>query len=252
MNGRRLLLKAFFFCAAGWIFSFFGLQAGAEVKYFRIMDEIEIAAEGAGMRYALFVPQTYKAQKPAPLILALHFGGTVTPTYGKDFAEVLILPALSDLEAIIVAPNCPGRGWTDAASEDAVLKLLDRVKQRFTIDPKRVVVTGFSMGAIGTFHFAAKYPELFSAAVAVSGIPDPDDLSLLKDVPFFVIQSADDEVFPIEKARNAFGKMKSQGVNIKTDIIQNISHYRTPEFVPALKKAVSWLLEVWRNQEKTK
>ena len=39
------------------------------------------------------------------------------------------------------------------------------------VDMKRIAVTGFSVGGTGSWHFAAKYPERFSAAIPVAGRP---------------------------------------------------------------------------------
>lgn len=226
------------------------VQGEAEVKYFHSIDEMEFGPGGAKMQFALFIPQTYTARIPAPLVLALHYGGRVTPTYGKEFVEILILPALGDLEAVIVAPNCPGRGWTDPVSGEAVTELLDRITKRFAVDPKKIIVSGFSMGAIGAYHLGAIHPNLFSAVLAVSGIPAPDDLPLLKDIPVYAVQSTADEIFPAENARAAFGQMKEQGVRIEIDFIEGVSHYRTFEFVPALKRAVPWLRRLWGEKER--
>jgi pimeloyl-ACP methyl ester carboxylesterase len=220
-------------------------EACSQVKYFRGSDELELGPSDARMRYSFFLPETHAGHKPAPLILALHFGGPVTPEIGRDFAEVLILPALSELEAVIVAPNCPGRGWTDPVSEDAVLRLLDRAKRRFVVDPEKTVIAGFSMGALGTYYLTARHPELFSAGIAVSAIPNAEDFSLLKDAALFAVQSTGDEIFGIEKARAAFEEMKKRGVRLETIFIEGVSHYQTSEYVPALKKAVPWLREIW-------
>lgn len=57
--------------------------------------------------------------------VALHYGGKVTPFYSKGFMTSFVEPALEDLEAIIVAPGCPSKGWTNAASEAAVLDQKD-------------------------------------------------------------------------------------------------------------------------------
>jgi hypothetical protein len=56
--------------------------------------------------------------------VALYYGDKVTPFYSKDFMISFVEPALKNLEAIIVAPDCPSMGWTNALSESAVLELI--------------------------------------------------------------------------------------------------------------------------------
>ena len=41
--------------------------------------------------------------------------------------------------------------------------VLDDVLQRYNVDPKRVYLTGISMGGYGAWDFASRYPEYFAA-----------------------------------------------------------------------------------------
>ena len=61
-----------------------------------------------------------------------------------------------------------------AVTDEAAAKALARQNNCFkchAIDKAKVVVTGYSMGGAGTWHFAEKYPERFSAAIPVAGRP---------------------------------------------------------------------------------
>ena len=74
--------------------------------------------------------------------------------------------------AIIVAPDSIRGDWNTAENERGVNLLLDSVLASlasYSIDTKKIVVTGFSMGGTGTWHFAQKYPQRFSAAVPLAG-----------------------------------------------------------------------------------
>jgi poly(3-hydroxybutyrate) depolymerase len=57
-------------------------------------------------------------------------------------------------------------------SERDVMEVLDWVEARYRVDPRRVYLTGNSMGGIGTEFLAVKYPQLW-AAVAPAGCPTP-------------------------------------------------------------------------------
>lgn len=216
-------------------------------SYVRTVEEFEYRPGSPRMTTAIYSPQPDGPRERMPLILALHFGGPVTPTTGRDFAEMLVLPALRELGAVILAPNCPGKGWTDPVSEEAVLKLIAAARKRFLIDKRRVAVTGFSMGAIGAYRLAARHPELFKAAIPVSGIPSSEDLASLRDMPLFIIHSDGDEVFPMDEAGPAFETLRRDNRDVMIEIVPGLSHYRTADFVPALKKATAWLKKTWRN-----
>ena len=68
-------------------------------------------------RYTIALPHNHAADQPAPLILALHFAGHGSPFYGKLILTELVEPALGQLDAIIVAPDCTGPDWTHPQSK---------------------------------------------------------------------------------------------------------------------------------------
>ena len=196
------------------------------------------------MHFALSVPQAYRGQ-PVPLVLALHFGGDPNGA-GRAMLDILVLPALAELGAIIVAPDALGGGWGSAANERGVNALLAAVERGYAIDRKRVVVTGYSMGGAGTWYWAGKYPERFSAAVPVSG--RPTDVSSSWRIPVFAVHSRDDQVNPIEPTEQRVSELKKAGVNARLVVVTGVSHYETDRFAPALRQAVPWIKDLWNSQ----
>lgn len=67
--------------------------------------EMTTAPSGSLLRYTLLVPPAYDGETPVPLVVALHYGGEVTPFYGGGMIETLVEPGLGQLGAIIVAPD---------------------------------------------------------------------------------------------------------------------------------------------------
>ncbi|HDL19020.1 MAG TPA: hypothetical protein ENH29_08195 [Bacteroidetes bacterium] len=196
------------------------------------------------IRYGLALPA--KMQKPSPVILALHYGGQVTGTYGLDFLKLLILPALKDLNAIIVAPNNPtGGNWYDDDSKKAVIGLLDSLKKEYNIDTTKIIITGYSLGAVGTWYYAGKYPNIFSVAVPVSGKPQDFMISMLTDVPIYVIHSRIDEVFPFEDVVKVVEQLEAKRYPVELRIVENVSHYNTEAFVRPLEGAITWIRNHW-------
>jgi predicted peptidase len=206
-------------------------------------------ASGATLRYTLALPPSFSSDRRHPLVVALHYGGRVTPYYGKPFLTNLVLPALGGLAAIMVAPDCPGEGWTDPLSEAAVLALIRQVQKDYPVDGRRLLITGYSLGAIGTWNLALKHPDLFSAAIPVSGMP-PQGIVVGPAGPgFWVIHSEADELFPLEAVRKFVHFCEAQGLSIQLHPVAGLSHYKYDTFVPALKEAVPWVKSVW--EEKT-
>jgi predicted peptidase len=218
------------------------IAAGASAQ--TIHDEVLPQQDGSPLHYAIVVPRDYH-REPVPLILALHFGGDPRGA-GHAMLEILIQPALAELGAIIVAPDSLGGGWSTAVNERAVNALLASVEKSYTIDQKRVLVTGFSMGGQGTWYWADKYPEQFSAAIPISGTPTPSAASWR--IPVFAVHSRDDQVQPIGPTQQRIAELKKRGVNAQIVVLNGIQHFETYKFVSGLHQAVPWVREVWKNK----
>jgi predicted esterase len=159
----------------------------------------------------------------------------------------LILPGLGDLGAIMAAPDCPAEAWTDKVSEEAVLALIRRIEKDYPVDPRRRVLTGFSLGAIGTWKMALGHPGLFSAAIPISGMPPRGVVVGPGGPPFLVIHSLSDEIFPLEPLKKFIRFCQEQGLRVEFHPVPGLSHYRYDAFVPALGEAVPWVKAVWKK-----
>jgi predicted peptidase len=154
---------------------------------------------------------------------------------------------LADLGAIIVAPETMDRGWSSVANERAVTALLDAVQAAYRVDPRRVVVTGFSMGGAGTWHFAKRFPERFSAAIPMAGHPPADVGPWM--MPVLAIHSRNDEVVPIGPAEARIKALKNAGVSADLIVLTGIAHHETSRFADGLRRAIPWLRDTWTKQE---
>lgn len=201
---------------------------------------------GVMVRYTLALPSPLSAEHRYPLILALHYGGKVTPYYGKPYLINLVLPALRELSAIMVAPDCPDQGWTNPVSEKAVLAVLNRIQKDYPVDSQRLLITGYSLGAIGTWDLVFKHPRMFSAAIPISGMPPKGIIIKKANTSFWVIHSRDDELFALESVRKFVQFCESQAVAIEFRPVAGLSHYEYDKYVPALKEAIPWLESLWK------
>ncbi len=201
-----------------------------------------LRTDGPEIDYAISIPDNYSASTPVPLILALHFGGNPNGA-GASVLQILIGPALSELGAIIVAPDSVGGNWTTPENEVAVNALLDTVLDDYAIDEEKIAVTGFSMGGAGTWHFAQNYPERFSAAIPIAGRP-PASASGWQ-LPVLAIHSRNDQVAPFEPTGARIAELQNAGMDATLIALDGITHYQTNRFQSALQQAVPWLVEHW-------
>ena len=199
---------------------------------------------GQTLRYTLAIPESYRGGQPAPLVVALHFGGRVTPFYGRGMLEALVLPALAELEAIVVAPDALDRGWDDALDEGAVLALMDHLGATLAIDRQRVLCMGYSMGGVGTWYLASRHPDRFTAAIPIAGRP-PAPLQV--KVPVYALHGREDEVMPIGPTESLINQLSAGGADARLVIVNDATHYQTDRFVDPLRVAAGrWLRRVWK------
>src|SRR5713226_2525677 len=205
-----------------------------------------LRANEPAIHYAISIPGNYSPSARVPLILALHFGvrGGDSAGAGRDVVEILIGPALAELGAIIVAPDSMPGDWSSPENESAVNALLDMVLAHYSIDRKKVAVTGYSMGGRGSWHLAEKFPERFRAAIPVAGRP-PASASGWR-LPVLAIHSRDDLVAPFDPTDARIAELQKAGVNAKLIPLTGITHYQTNRFRDTLRQAVPWLREVWK------
>lgn len=200
---------------------------------------------GDVVRYSISIPEDYQPDKPTPLIVALHYGGKVTPFYSRGIIEVLVAPGLGELNAIIVAPDSIAGPWTNEKNEKMVLELMDTINEEFNIDKNKTLLTGFSMGGHGTWYIGSRNQDRFSAMIPVSGAPMVE-----KDVqwttPIYVLHSRADTVVPIKTTEQYVEAEKKNGNDkIEFMALDDLPHYQTGRFSIPLKNAVPWVRNVW-------
>ncbi len=205
----------------------------------------ELALPESGRPYTLSIPEGYSEATPAPLVLSLHYGGRVTPHFGRGLLEILVEPALRDLGAIIVAPDSAPGGWTDSASVGHVIELLDYIEANYNIDADRTLVTGYSMGGAGTWHFAPRYPERFAAALPMAARPERNLDEFSWETPMYVIHSTADERIALEPARSAVEHIRANGGDVEFAVIDGITHFQMALYQPHLRAAIPWIRRVW-------
>ena len=202
---------------------------------------------GGTLLYGLAVPAKYKAGEPRPLVLALHPGGERMRYYGSAYVRTVVAPALESLGAIIVAPDCPTNAWTDPAADAAVMALIEKVTREFTIDRRRVLVVGFSMGGRGTWFMAAHHPDLFTAAIPMAAATGDEPLDALGTIPTYIIHSRRDQVVPFAPAERTARELERLGRPVKFEPLSDPTHFEMTAYIPALTRAGAWVSDRWRR-----
>ncbi len=155
----------------------------------------------------VYVPPSYEAGTPAPLIISLH-GYRLEP----EFQESLIpMKSLADERGFIY---CLPRGevnqtgatqWNGAdccgiygSTRDDVAflaGLVNVVSEQLSVDPQRVYLVGHSNGAFMAYRAACERADLFAAIVSLAGATyyEPSDCAPTEPVSVLEIHGTADE-----------------------------------------------------------
>jgi len=112
----------------------------------------------------LFVPKGLDAKKPVPLVVALHGAGGSENLFFEGYGAGHIVKLCEQRGWLLVTPRLGLFG-----SPVPVGPIIDKLADRYPIDPKAVFVVGHSMGAAATIEAVQKYPGQFAAAAALGG-----------------------------------------------------------------------------------
>jgi predicted peptidase len=210
-----------------------------------VLDQTFASKSGDEIRYSISVPVNYDPKTAKPLIVALHYGGEVTPHYARGIIELLVAPGLHELNAIVVAPDSIAGPWTNEKNESMVLELMHFISEKYNIDQERTLLTGFSMGGYGTWYIGSRNQDRFSALIPIAGKPLVE-----KDVkwttPVYAIHSSADTVVPIEATKIYVTAQREQGnEQIMLVTVDNLPHFRTGRFAVPLKNTVPWVKKIW-------
>ncbi|MBN2474628.1 MAG: prolyl oligopeptidase family serine peptidase [Pirellulales bacterium] len=172
---------------------------------------------GHSLPYRLFLPPGYdQPGTDFPLVLFLHGAGergSNNVSQVNVHIEGLINATQSEsFAAYLLAPQVPTDGsWANNLQWDLTRQVLDLVQQGYGVDPYRLYITGLSMGGYGTFDYLMREPDLFAAAVPMSGWGDTSRAALIKDVPIWVFHGNNDTVVPVSNSRAMVAALEAAG-----------------------------------------
>lgn len=144
----------------------------------------------------LFVPSSYKPEKPMPLLVLMHGAGQRAQMMTRLF------PLAEELGIIILAPDSRERTWDvimSAFGEDVTFldRALSYIFDRYRIDPKRIGLGGFSDGASYAFSLGLYNGDLFTHIAAFS----PGFMAVSEQrgtTHIFVAHGTQDQILPFE------------------------------------------------------
>lgn len=212
--------------------------------------------EGANeiMPYRVYVPTTYKASTPMPLVIALHGLGGNEDGFFDNYAK--LPPQLAEKHGMLMAAplgfrrdgfyGSPLTAGNDPASkrrmeysEKDVLEVLRRMRVSYNVDESRIYLMGHSMGAIGTWWLGSKYHDTWAALVAFSGVGAATLAENMKGLPHFVVHGDADNTVNVSGSRNMVAALKKLNADVTYTEVPGGSH--TDVVVPYLPQAFAFM-----------
>ena len=212
---------------------------------------------GYPLPYRLFVPRGYDPRRAYPLVLYLHgAGGRGSDGIGHlspDVAALVSDQVQAVAPSFVLAPQCPeGDEWVNrhdqpplsnyvqarVAESDAskmTLEVLSAIRSRYHIDAARIYVTGPSMGGSGTWDLITRHPNVFAAAVPVTGVNDPSRAPVIADLPIWAFHGAEDHLSSAANTREMVQALRGLGSPVRYTELVGVGHdswtraYSTPE-----------------------
>ena len=191
------------------------------------------------VKYIVFVPKSYTGDKEFPVILFLHGAGESGTDGLKQAGTGLgksIRDKKGDFPFITVFPQSQKGGWkADSAEGKRAVAILDEVLKTYKTDPKRVYLTGLSMGGYGTWSLAAAYPDRWAAIAPICGGGDPKNADKIKNLPCWSFCGDKDNAKLVENNRAMNKALKAAGSSARYEEYPGIGHnswdraYATPE-----------------------
>lgn len=158
-------------------------------EQYRVYD---FPGTGEPIPFRLFVPESWTPGQKLPVLITLragnsidnnHRGGNELVKLARERGYIVVSPLgyrgyaqpyygspyPVDREA---GPSVPADGWTPQDNRRAeldVLYVLSLVAAEYNADTSRIFLHGQNPSGSAAFHFAAQYPDLFSAIVVSAG-----------------------------------------------------------------------------------
>jgi len=206
--------------------------------------------------YAAHVPA---GDGPFPTVLALHgWGASAHDLLGlAPFflgGEALVLCPQGPVE-VPIAPGVAGYGWfpisagspPDARAFGAAGEMLERylseAERRYPIDPRKLVLLGFSQGGAMGYDLFLRQPERFAGLAALSSWLPPgvaDGISAgpaLENRPVLVVHGTTDPMIDVARGAESRDRLIALGLAVRYREYE-MGHEISPE---ALRDLVGWL-----------
>ncbi len=212
------------------------------------MVDRAIVVDGMTYRYMLFIPRVAAPPAGLPVVLFLHGMGergsdNERPAH-YSLGAYLRLHSDSFPAAVVITQVPADSYWTGQPARVA-LRALAATMREVHGNPRRVYLTGLSMGGYGSWELAVAQPELFAAAAIIcggvlapawdahlrvhtvpSGTTDPYAwvAGRLGGLPVWVFHGDADRTVPVTESRRMVDALTRAGSDVRYTEYPGVGH----------------------------
>jgi phospholipase/carboxylesterase len=197
---------------------------------------------------------------PFPTVIALHgWGASAHDLFGlapffQGGAALTICP--QGPVSVPIAPGYEGFGWFPISeggppspeefsrAADQLRGFIDGALERYPVDPRKVVLVGFSQGGVMAYELALRDPTRYVGLAALSAwLPEAlvpvTKLPEHEGFPTLVVHGTEDPMIPVDRGRESRDRLRDLGVALSYREFE-MAHEIRPE---ALREILTWLDE---------
>jgi len=229
--------------------------------------------DGSYQPFLRYIPHEARKSpnKKRPMIVFLHgYSPWLNIVNWSYFSTSLV--EFAEQEGIcLVAPFARSNTDFQGIGEQDVMNAIDQMQERYSIDPDRIMLAGYSMGGMGVWTIGAHYPDRFAGLLVIcargdyyfwknlerDAVPlhkrvlvDTDFahalLPNLRNVPIFCLHGALDMVIPVEEMRQMVNAVRT--VNPDLQYVEEPDGYHSTGYTAFKREDIrKWLLECRRR-----
>jgi poly(3-hydroxybutyrate) depolymerase len=184
-----------------------------------------ITFDGKPRGYRAFVPDAFGKSGPGPAVVLFNGSGSPVDSLMDEWKGVarkdgvmLIGPTAYERGAWLIPEDSPG--FTSV--------VVEALKARFPVDPRRVYLVGHSGGAGHVLLLGLLESQYFAAVAAHASALRPSDMSLIdlarRKIPMGIWLGTKDDLVPLKAARDTLAALTAHGFPAKLTEMNGHTH----------------------------
>jgi phospholipase/carboxylesterase len=199
------------------------------------------------LKYVKNVPNGAADDVQLPLVIVMH-------GLGADANDLVDIAPYLDHGYRFLFPNAPkpfemgggmsfGFTWFDGwpaepesfrEARQLILEFLDQALEQYPTPPGKVILCGFSQGAMMALDIGFHTEKPIAGIVSMSGALNEEELPPFKNIPVLIVHGTVDDRIPVNTARRARAVLEEHGVDTTYEEFP-MGHHVTDESLHAVR-----------------